>query len=122
VAWDPYNFFACHNSPTWKTPEATIGPFDAWLDANHLGSGKPRMLAQYGTCWDHNDPNRKPAWFQQLPAAVKHHPKIKGLLYFDSTNGSTPSSTTSMLLDDTPAALETFATAGHDPYFNQPHR
>lgn len=120
VAYDPYNFYHCNGSKTWKSPETTIGTFYRWLDASGIGAGKPRMLAEFGTNFDPNDPLAKKRWFEDFPAAVKKHPKIKAVIYFNSAGATTTSANCDMTLGPNESALAGFRTAGQDPYFRQP--
>jgi hypothetical protein len=121
VAYDPYNFYACNGNPTWKTPYATVHGFYQWLDDNGIGAGKPRMLAEYGTNLDAADPGAKRAWFEAFADAVEAHPLIKAVAYFNSSGSTTTSATCNMRMDDAPSSVAGFATAGADPYFDQPH-
>ncbi len=121
VAYDPYNFYACRNNPTWKTTEAAVGGFYQWLDDNGIGAGKPRMLAEYGTTFDPADATRKQEWFEALPRVVEDHPLVKAVVYFNSAGITTTSPTCNMRMDDSASSIAGFSTAGADPYFNQPH-
>ena len=121
IGYDPYNFYVCTGNRTWKSPYDTVHPFYAWLEANHLGDGKPIMLSEYGTAADPADPEAKRRWFEAWPAAVKAHPRIKAVLYFNSAGVTTTTDTCNMLLNDTPSSIAGFSTAAADPYFTQPH-
>ncbi|WFE27043.1 glycosyl hydrolase [Solwaraspora sp. WMMD791] len=120
VGYDPYNFYACNGGKTWKDPHTTVNGFYRWLDDNRIGVGKPRMLAEYGTNFDPEDPAAKQRWFEQFPAAIKAHPKVKAVIYFNSAGSTTTSATCNMTMNHTPSALTGFTRAGKDPYFNQP--
>jgi hypothetical protein len=104
-----------------EVEEATVGGFYQWLDDNGIGAGKPRMLAEYGTTFDPADATRKQEWFEALPRVVEDHPLVKAVVYFNSAGITTTSPTCNMRMDDTPASIAGFSTAGDDPYFNQPH-
>ncbi len=120
VAWDPYNFQVCNGSTVWKSPSATIGSFYRWLDERGVGAGKPRMLAEFGTNLDANDPAAKRRWFEEFPAALKAHPKIKAAVYFNSAGMTTSTSTCNMTMNHDAAALAGFTAAGRDSYLRQP--
>ncbi|WP_326555240.1 glycoside hydrolase family 26 protein [Micromonospora sp. NBC_01813] len=120
VAYDPYNFYACNGGKTWKDPHTTVNGFYRWLDDNRIGVGKPRMLAEFGTNFNPDDPAAKQRWFEQFPAAIKAHPKIKAVIYFNSAGSTTTSATCNMTMNHTPSALAGFTKAGKDSYFNQP--
>ncbi|QGN49369.1 DUF7594 domain-containing protein [Micromonospora sp. WMMD558] len=120
VAWDPYNFHVCNGSTVWKSPSTTIGSFYRWLDQNGIGAGKPRMLAEFGTNFNSADPDAKRRWFEEFPAALKAHPKIKAAIYFNSAGMTTRTSTCDMTMNHESSALAGFARAGRDSYLRQP--
>lgn len=120
IGYDPYNFYTCTGNRTWKSPATTIGTFYRWLDKHGIGAGKPRMLAEFGTNLDPADPTAKRRWFEEFPAAVKAHPKIKAVVYFNSAGSTVRSPTCDMTINHDTRALAGFRTAGLDPYFRQP--
>ncbi|MFF5214252.1 glycosyl hydrolase [Micromonospora sp. NPDC000442] len=120
VAWDPYNFHVCNGSTVWKSPSTTIGSFYRWLDENGIGAGKPRMLAEFGTNMNAADPNAKRRWFEEFPAALKAHPKIKAAIYFNSAGMTKTTNTCNMMMNQDAAAVAGFAAAGRDSYLRQP--
>ncbi|MGK5739739.1 glycosyl hydrolase [Micromonospora sp. URMC 103] len=122
VAYDPYNFHVCNGSTVWKSPSATIGSFYKWLDERGLGAGKPRMLAEFGTNVHTGDPDAKRRWFEEFPAALKAHPKIKAAIYFNSPGMTTTSPTCNMTMNHDASALAGFTRAGQDGYLRQPTR
>ncbi|MEU4382714.1 glycosyl hydrolase [Micromonospora echinofusca] len=120
VGYDPYNFHVCNGSKVWKSPATTIGGFYRWLDENRLGVGKPRMLAEFGTNFDAADPDAKRRWFEEFPAALKAHPKIKAAIYFNSPGMTRRSSTCDMTMNHDASSVAGFARAGRDSYLRQP--
>ncbi|KOX06622.1 glycosyl hydrolase [Micromonospora profundi] len=120
VAYDPYNFHVCNNSTVWKSPSTTVSGFYRWLDENGIGAGKPRMLAEFGTNFNSADPGAKQRWFQDFPAALKAHPKIKAAIYFNSPGMTTRTATCDMTMNHNASALAGFSQAGKDPYLRQP--
>ncbi|MBX7267905.1 hypothetical protein KIF24_18930 [Micromonospora sp. Llam7] len=120
VAWDPYNFHVCNGSTLWKGPATTIGSFYRWLDEQGIGAGKPRMLAEFGTNFDASDPSAKRRWFEEVPAALKAHPKIKAANYFNSPGMTRTTGGCNMTMNHDPAAVAGFAAAGQDGYLRQP--
>ncbi|RKN13778.1 glycoside hydrolase [Micromonospora musae] len=120
VAYDPYNFHVCNGSKVWKSPSTTIGNFYRWLDEHGIGAGKPRMLAEFGTNFDTADPAAKRRWFEEFPAALKAHPKIKAAVYFNSPGMTTSTASCNMTMNHDAAALAGFARAGQDAYLRQP--
>nr|WP_240956499.1 glycosyl hydrolase [Micromonospora sp. HNM0581] len=120
VAWDPYNFHVCNGSTVWKSPSTTVGSFYRWLDEHGIGAGKPRMLAEFGTNMDAADPNAKRRWFEEFPAALKAHPKIKAAIYFNSAGMTKTTKTCNMMMNQDAASVAGFAAAGRDSYLRQP--
>ncbi|MFG1779158.1 glycosyl hydrolase [Micromonospora sp. NPDC049051] len=120
VGYDPYNFHVCTGGKVWKSPATTIGGFYRWLDENRLGAGKPRMLAEFGTNFDAADPDAKRRWFEEFPAALKAHPKIKAAIYFNSPGVTRRSSTCDMTMNHDAPSVAGFAQAGRDSYLRQP--
>ncbi|MFC0509377.1 glycosyl hydrolase [Micromonospora costi] len=120
VAYDPYNFHVCNGNTVWKSPSATVGTFYRWLDEHGIGAGKPRMLAEFGTNRHTADPDAKRRWFEEFPAALKAHPKIKAAVYFNSAGMTTTSATCDMTMNHDASALAGFARAGQDDYLRQP--
>ncbi|WBB69692.1 glycoside hydrolase [Micromonospora sp. WMMD812] len=120
VAYDPYNFHVCNGNRVWKSPSTTIGAFYRWLDEHGVGAGKPRMLAEFGTNFDAADRAAKQRWFEEFPAALKAHPKIKAAVYFNSAGMTSTSATCDMTMNHDTAALAGFARAGRDSYLRQP--
>ncbi|MEU5947161.1 glycosyl hydrolase [Micromonospora sp. NPDC047465] len=120
VGYDPYNFHVCNGSTVWKSPATTIGGFYRWLDEHRLGVGKPRMLAEFGTNFNAADPDAKRRWFEEFPAALKAHPKIKAAIYFNSAGMTRRTSTCDMTMNHDASAVAGFARAGRDSYLRQP--
>ncbi|PZF99953.1 glycosyl hydrolase [Micromonospora deserti] len=120
VGYDPYNFHVCNGSTVWKSPATTIGSFYRWLDEHGVGAGKPRMLAEFGTNVNPADPGAKRRWFEEFPAALKAHPKIKAAIYFNSAGMTSRSRTCDMTMNHDPSAVAGFARAGQDSYLRQP--
>jgi hypothetical protein len=89
--------------------------------ANHIGDGKPRMLPEYGTDFDPDDETAKEAWFRAIPSVLASLPKIKAVLYFNSSGVTTTGPTCDMTMDDAASSIAGFAAAGHDAYLNQPY-
>ncbi|WP_410814228.1 glycosyl hydrolase [Micromonospora sp. 067-2] len=120
VAYDPYNFHVCNGSTVWKSPSTTVAGFYRWLDDNGVGAGKPRMLAEFGTNVNVADPGAKERWFEEFPAALKAHPKIRAAIYFNSPGMTSRTATCDMTMNHEASALSGFAQAGQDAYLRQP--
>ncbi|MEU7804097.1 glycoside hydrolase [Micromonospora arborensis] len=120
VAYDPYNFHVCNGSTVWKSPSTTVGAFYDWLDDSGIGAGKPRMLAEFGTNFNSADLGAKRRWFQEVPAALRAHPKIKAAIYFNSAGMTSRTASCDMTMNHDASAVAGFAQAGQDPYLRQP--
>ncbi|MEU1589895.1 glycosyl hydrolase [Micromonospora sp. NPDC005710] len=120
VAYDPYNFHVCNGSTVWRSPSSTVGDFYRWLDDNSIGADKPRMLAEFGTNFNAADLGAKQRWFQDFPAALKAHPKIKAAIYFNSAGMTSRTSTCDMTMNHDASSVAGFTQAGQDPYLRQP--
>ncbi|MEK8106658.1 glycoside hydrolase [Micromonospora sp. M12] len=120
VAYDPYNFHVCNGSTVWKSPSTTVSGFYRWLDDNGIGAGKPRMLAEFGTNFNSEDRGAKQRWFEEFPAALKAHPKIKAAIYFNSAGMTSRTATCDMTMNHDASAVAGFAQAGRDSYLRQP--
>jgi beta-mannanase len=116
IAYDPYNFGVCHDTP-WKSFDATVDPFYDWL-MSHGHADKPFMLGEYGSVPDPQDPYRRASWFRGQVAGMKAHPNIKAVIYYNS-HGSCPPAISSSISNDAPA-LDAFGDAGRDSYFRVP--
>lgn len=114
IAYDPYNFFNCHNSP-WRSFAATVGPFYQWLTVNHLGNGKPVMLAEFGSAADPANPRQEAAWYRGIVPELRALPRLKALVMW---NSGTPGC--DLQLSAAPAAARAYRQAGLSPYLRQP--
>jgi beta-mannanase len=114
IAWDPYNWYKCHNSQ-WASFGDKVEPFYGWLRQHGLGH-KPFMLSEYGSVENPADPNAKGEWFTDIPSTLQSRlPNLKAIVYFNGLDG--PSNCT-FRLDSSAAALAGFARLGQDPYLN----
>jgi len=117
IAYDPYNFAACHDSD-WESFGQSVDPFYDWLMANGHRD-KPFMLGEYGSVPDLAHPLRRARWFRHQVAGMKAHPRIKAVIYYNS-QGSCPAHLTQSIAKDKPA-LRAFGRAGRHPYFQVRH-
>jgi len=117
IAYDPYNFAACHDSG-WESFSQSVDPFYDWLMANGHRD-KPFMLGEYGSVPDLDQPLRRARWFRHQVAGMKAHPRIKAVIYYNS-QGSCPAHLTQSIAKDRPA-LRAFGRAGRHPYFRVRH-
>ena len=112
VGYDPYNFFRCKDAP-WETfEESMAGTYD-WLQQRAYRD-KPVMLAEYGTQYDPQDPQRSRQWYLDIPPTLRDRPAVKAVVRWDSDFGC------GLGIDSGPGMLQAFATAGRDPYLSQP--
>lgn len=114
LAADGYNWFGCRQGieGRWRSFEQVFTPFVTWGEAK----GKPLIVAEFGSGEDPQTPGRKADWIRDAAAAIQRWPSIKAVSYFNTTVDET----CDWELNSSPSALEAFATAGADPYFNPP--
>ena len=114
IAWDPYNWYRCHNSP-WASFGDKVKPFYDWLQQHGFGD-KPFMLSEYGSVENPADPSAKGDWFADIPSTLQSQlPNLKAIVYF---NGLDAPSSCTFRLDSSAASLAGFARLGQDPYLN----
>jgi beta-mannanase len=114
IAWDPYNWFTCHDSP-WISFSDKVQLFYTWLQQHGLGY-KPFMLSEYGSVENPADPSAKGDWFGDAPSALQNRlPNLKAIVYFNGLDG--PSGCT-FRLDSSTASLDGFMRLGQHPYLN----
>jgi hypothetical protein len=83
-------------------PAGLDGGFYQWAARQH--PDKPQMLGEWGVFEDAANPAGKPAFFDSVQSQLKHFPKLKALLYFDSPDA--PKGDT--MVTTTPAAQAAF--------------
>jgi hypothetical protein len=93
----------------WTSFADVSAEFMAWA-ASHP---KPVLIGEYGA--EDLGPQRD-AWLQAIPAYVKQHPQIKGLVYFDARHTENGKERDFSLQPGT-EAMKAFQTMALDPYF-----
>jgi len=102
--------------PDFASMQDELAPFLAWA-AHH---DKPIMIGEYAVPRDRSEEERA-AWLAAAQRTFAAHPRIKAVVYFDSSPaGESPHSQYALAQD--PAALTTFADMAADPYFNPDRR
>ncbi len=114
IGYDPYNFYKCTGT-RWETFEGAIAPAYTWLQRSGFGD-KPFILAEYGTQYDPENPQRSRDWYRSIPPTLRKYPNIKGLLRWDSGEDC------GLRIENGPGMLEAFRTAGLDPYVHGQRR
>lgn len=114
IAWDPYNFYTCHNNAWTELVNKTRVIYD-WARTSH--PGKYLMLGEFNSQQPPvGDPNSKGDWFRHIPADfAAQRPLVKALIVWDSNTNC------NFVVDSSADSLAGYTAAGHDPYFNQPH-
>jgi hypothetical protein len=82
IGWDPYN----GSVKGWETPQQVFSGFYNWVNNGGLGAGaesKPKMLGEYGTLNDPNNPDRAAQWLAQVPAALQALPQLRAVEYWN---------------------------------------
>ncbi len=113
IAWDPYNWYTCHDTK-WESFAETITGFYKWLTQQGR-SRKPFMLSEWGSRESDVDSNAKGRWFLDARNALKSglFPNLKALVYFDSNPPECEWS-----VDSSPASLNGYLAMARDPFFN----
>ncbi len=78
IGVDAYNGFARDGG--WDDLEEVAGPFHEWART----TGKPLLLAEWGTTEDPDDPERKAAWLDAALATLRAWPEVRAAVYFDN--------------------------------------
>jgi nitrogen fixation-related uncharacterized protein len=84
--------------------------FLAWA-ASHP---KPVIIGEYGA--EDRAPGQREAWLKAIPAFVKAHPQIKGLVYFDSRKTENGRERDFSLVSGT-GPMQVFQQMADDPFF-----
>lgn len=116
IGWDPYNWASCRQR-AWRSFRETVQPFYNWLIGWTPASGKPFMLAEYGTVEDPADSTHKARWYSNEVAALRTMPRLHAVVYFDFP---APPGNCEWRSDTTTASADAFATAAQGRYVNQP--
>jgi hypothetical protein len=88
-----------------------LRPFLEWT----RGHDKPVIIGEFGTQTDR--PGKRASWLDDVAAAVRKHPQIKALLYFDS-NIDRDGKKRFWSLRNTREDVEAFGRLMAEPYFN----
>jgi hypothetical protein len=107
VAADPYNWH--QRDGRWTSLEEVARDFYEWGSA----TGKPLMLAEWGSTEDPARPARKAAWVDEALATLASWPNVKAAVYFNNLHGGYD-----WRVDTSPSALKAFRNLAHHPHFN----
>jgi hypothetical protein len=113
IAWDPYNWYTCHDTK-WESFAETVSVFYKWL-TQHGRSRKPFMLSEWGSRESNVDSNAKGQWFLDARNTLKSgmYPNLKALVYFDSNPPECQ-----WAVDSSSASLNGYLAMASDPFFN----
>lgn len=114
VAWDPYNFAACHRTE-WQSFEQSMDRFYRWLIRRH--PGKPLMLAEYGTVPSPDGPAATARWYDDVVPTLRRHPQISAAVQFDYHPTTGAACDTRLVPDQ---VLSSWSRAGRDSFVNPP--
>jgi len=93
----------------WSSFADVSAEFMAWAAAHP----KPIIIGEYGA---EDLGSQRDSWLRAIPAYVKQHPQIKGLVYFDALHTEKGKERDFSLQPGT-AALQAFQAMAMDPYF-----
>lgn len=77
-----------------------------------VAHGKPLFVTETGTAEDPANPDRKAQWIHDMATTVKSWPNLQAIVWFQAGNRGQY-----FAVNSSPAALQAFTCAGHDPYF-----
>src|SRR5207253_8474915 len=104
VAADPYNF--AQRDGRWQSLASVTSDFYAWGST----TGKPLMLAEWGSTEDPNQPGRKATWFDDASTALQHWPNIHAVVYFNNLHDY------DWRIDTSTTSLDAFRRLPHTPH------
>jgi hypothetical protein len=105
IAADPYNFF--QRDGRWQTLPSVARDFYDWGSR----TGKPLMLAEWGSTEDPHTPGRKAAWFDEAATTLAGWPNIRAAVYFNNLHDY------DWRIDTSPSALDAFRRLANSAHF-----
>ena len=106
IAADPYNYFV--RDGRWNSLATVAEDFYEWGSR----TGKPLMLAEWGSTEDPNTPGRKAAWVDEAAATLAAWPNIRAAVYFNNVH------TYDWRIDTSTSSLEAFRRLGFNSHFS----
>ncbi len=105
IAADPYNYFP--RDGDWDSLHDVAAAFYEWGST----TGKPLMLAEWGSAEDPGTPGRKAQWLDEATATLAGWPNVRAAVYFNNLH------TYDWRIDTSPSALDAFRRLAHHPHF-----
>ena len=100
IGADAYNWYGCRNRTDWRGFGELFRSFYDWAG----NRGKPLMIPETGSTEDSAEPTRKQDWYVDAGAALRAMPKVRAVVFFDSSNPCP------WWVDTTPESLHGFGT------------
>jgi hypothetical protein len=82
IGADAYNWYGCRNRTDWRGFGQLFGSFYDWGSKRD----KPLMIPETGSTEDPANPTRKRDWYVAAGGALKDMPRVRAVVFFDSSN------------------------------------
>jgi hypothetical protein len=100
IGADGYNFYGCRNRTDWRSFGEIFEKFYKWGSVR----SKPLMIPETGSTEDPANPTRKRDWYLDAGKALQDMPRVRAVVFFDSSNPCP------WWVDSTPQSLDGFRT------------
>lgn len=82
IGADAYNWYGCRNRTDWRGFGQLFRSFYDWAG----NRGKPLIIPETGSTEDAANPRRKRDWYVDAGNALRDMPKVRAVVFFDSSN------------------------------------
>jgi hypothetical protein len=82
IGADGYNFYGCRDRTDWRGFGEIFKKFYKWGSKR----GKPLIIPETGSTEDAANPARKRDWYVDAGAALRSMPRVRAVVFFDSSN------------------------------------
>ncbi len=82
IGADAYNWYGCRNRTDWRGFGELFRSFYDWAG----NRGKPLIIPETGSTEDAANPQRKRDWYVDAGNALRDMPKVRAVVFFDSSN------------------------------------
>jgi hypothetical protein len=82
IGADAYNWYGCRNRTDWRGFHELFRSFYDWAG----NRGKPLIIPETGSTEDAANPDRKRDWYVHAGSALRQMPRVRAVVFFDSSN------------------------------------